>query len=90
LTSVQLKSLKIICSKSALNDVKKLDTVVKNKIGKSILRYSADPLHYAQTVNSTELGTYRWRAGNYRIIFDISSKRIEVLRIGHRMEIYKK
>ena len=81
---------KVVYSRNALKDVKRLDSVVKRKVGESILRYSKNPLHYAQKLSSSDLGSYRWRAGNHRIIFDISEKRIEVLRIGHRRDVYKK
>ena len=33
--------------------------------------------------------TRRFRVSNYRIIFIINKKIIEVLRVGHRREIYK-
>jgi len=81
---------KIVYSKNALKDVKKLDSIIKKKIGKTILRYSKNPLHYATKLTSSEIGMYRWRAGNYRIIFDLKGKRIDVLKIGHRRDIYKK
>lgn len=35
------------------------------------------------------LGTYRFRIGDYRIIFDIEGEEIVILRIGHRREIYR-
>ncbi len=82
-------SYKVIYAKHALKDVQKLDKVVKRKIAITILRYSQNPIHYAVKLTSSELGSYRWRAGNYRIIFDISGKTIQILRIGHRREIYK-
>jgi mRNA interferase RelE/StbE len=37
-----------------------------------------------------KLGTYRFRIGDYRVIFDIEGKDIVVLRVGHRRDIYKK
>ncbi|KKT85385.1 MAG: Addiction module toxin, RelE/StbE family [Parcubacteria group bacterium GW2011_GWA1_Parcubacteria_45_10] len=81
---------KIVYSRHALKDIKKLDSIIKKKIGKTITQCSQNPFHYAVKLTSSEIGNYRWRAGNYRIIFDITGKRIEVLRIGHRREIYKK
>jgi len=82
-------SYKVIYAKRALKDVQKLDKIVKRKIAITIIRYSQNPIHYATKLTSSELGSYRWRAGNYRIIFDISGKTIQILRIGHRREIYK-
>jgi len=36
-----------------------------------------------------EFGTYRFRIGDYRVIFDIEDDQIIVLRIGHRREVYR-
>jgi len=36
------------------------------------------------------LGTYRFRIGDYRVIFDIEGKDIVALRVGHRRDIYRK
>jgi mRNA interferase RelE/StbE len=83
-------SYKIVYARHALKDVQKLDKVVKKKIATTIIRYSQNPIHYAVKLTSKDIGDYRWRAGNYRIIFDISGKTIKILRIGHRREIYKK
>lgn len=37
-----------------------------------------------------KIGTYRFRTGDYRVIFDIEGKDIVILRAGHRKEIYKR
>lgn len=39
-------------------------------------------------VDST-LGSYRFRVGNYRVIFDIEKDEIVILNVGKRDEIYK-
>jgi len=36
------------------------------------------------------IGTYRFRVGDYRVIFDVEGNEIIVLRVGHRREIYKR
>ena len=46
-------------------------------------------LVYTQRAESV-LGSYRFRVGDYRIIFDIEEKDIIVLRVGHRRELYKR
>ncbi|MEA3506785.1 MAG: type II toxin-antitoxin system RelE/ParE family toxin [Elusimicrobiota bacterium] len=35
------------------------------------------------------MGTYRYRIGDYRIIFDIEDKKAVVLRIMYRKDVYK-
>jgi mRNA interferase RelE/StbE len=37
-----------------------------------------------------EIGTYRFRIGDYRVIFDLEGNDVIVLRVGHRKEIYRK
>lgn len=81
---------KVIYSKNAANDIKKLDKVTKRKLGQAIERYSKNPQTYARKMTSSKIGQYRWRAGNYRIIFDLSGKTIQILKVGHRKEIYRK
>lgn len=80
---------KLLYTKSAVKDIKKLDTVAKKKIKKKLEIYSSKPFFYAKKLTDAKLGTYRWRAGNYRIVFDIVRSSIVILRIGHRKEIYK-
>lgn len=80
----------IIYSRRARQDIEKLDRVTKRKLKRAIERFSQKPLFYARKMVSSRVGQHRWRAGNYRIIFDISGKRIEVLRVGHRREVYRR
>ncbi len=39
---------------------------------------------------NSSLGSYRFRIGDFRVIFDIEKDEIVVLRVGHRREIYRK
>jgi mRNA interferase RelE/StbE len=79
----------VVYTKSAFEDIKKLDNVVKRKLKKKIEAYIKEPLYFAKKLINFSIGSYRWRAGDYRIIFDIDGKKIIILRIGHRREIYK-
>jgi mRNA interferase RelE/StbE len=74
----------------AVKDIKRLDPGIKKRIGKSLLRYEEDPLRHAEKLTDSTLGTYRFRIGDYRVIFDIESDEIVVLRVGHRREISRK
>ncbi|MBI5235651.1 MAG: type II toxin-antitoxin system RelE/ParE family toxin [Deltaproteobacteria bacterium] len=62
----------------------------EKKIGTILLRYRTDPFKYAERLTDSNLGTYRFRIGDYRIIFDVEDNTIVVLRAGHRKEIYKR
>ena len=74
----------------AVKDIKRLDPSVRQRIGKTLLRYEEDPLGYAEKLVDSKLGTYRFRIGEYRVIFDIEGDDIVVLRVGHRREIYRR
>ncbi|GAH22209.1 unnamed protein product [marine sediment metagenome] len=36
-----------------------------------------------------KLGSYRFRIGDHRVIFDLEDNKIIILRVGHRDKIYK-
>lgn len=68
----------------------KLESNVKDRVGKTLLRYSEEPLKFAEKLSDPILGEYRFRIGDYRVIFDIEENEIIILRVGHRREIYKR
>jgi mRNA interferase RelE/StbE len=81
---------KIVITRRALKDLEKIDKKTKNFIGKKIKEYTQeDPLRHARKLVDPKIGTYRFRIGDYRVIFDIEDDTIVILRIGHRREIYK-
>ena len=79
----------LVYTRAAAKDIQKLDAVAKKKIKRKIEEYSKNPLYYSKKLIRIEIGTYRWRIGNYRVVFDIDEKNIVILRVGHRREIYR-
>lgn len=80
----------LLYTKSAVKDIQKLDNVTKKRIKKKLEDLQKQPLKSAKKLTDFRLGDYRWRIGNYRIVFDIDKNKIVILRVGHRREIYKK
>ena len=80
---------KILPTKEFSKDFSKLDNSVKKRLKNKLETYAKNPIFYAKKLIDSSLGTYRWRIGNYRIIFDIDAKNIVILRIRHRREIYR-
>jgi len=80
----------LVYTRSSVRDIKKLDRVVKKKVKKKIETFSKSPKKHAKTLIDSRIGNYRWRVGNYRVIFDIEGKDIVILRIRHRRDVYKK
>ena len=79
----------LVYTSRAIRDIEKLDPKVKNRIGETLLRYGEDPLSYAVRLRDPKIGTYRFRIGDYRVIFDIEGDEIVILRVGHRRDIYR-
>lgn len=82
-------SFQLVYTRRAIKDIQQLDHKVKSRIGKNLLRFAADPLGYAKALTNSSLGSYRFRIGDYRVIFDLVGEEIVVLRVGHRKEIYR-
>ena len=74
----------------AIKDIERLDPQIKERIGKTLLRYEHDPLKYAEKLTQSAIGSYRFRIGDFRVVFDLEEEEIVVLRVGHRREIYKR
>jgi mRNA interferase RelE/StbE len=76
---------------AALKDLQKLPRSVQKTIIKKIEFFlsSGRPLAFAHGLLNSELGQYRFRISDYRVIFDLEEETLVVLKIGHRKNIYK-
>ncbi len=83
-------SYNLVYTHRAEKDVKKLDASIKRQIGEAILKLQDNPLEYSEKLTDPKIGAYRFRTGDYRVVFDIEDNDIIILRIGHRKEIYKR
>lgn len=75
----------------ATKQLKKLPKDVQRQIIKKLEFFlsTPDPLVFASKLINRDLGEYRFRAGDYRIIFDVEGQKIIVVAVGHRKEIYR-
>ena len=80
----------LVYTRRAERDIRKLDSKIKDRIAKTLLRYREEPLRFAEQLTDPVLGEYRYRIGDYRVVFDMEGNEIVVLRVGHRREIYKR
>ena len=80
--------MKVEISKSALKDLQKID----KKYQKIILDKIKLLKDYPDTPNIKKLTNhyppYRFRIGNYRVLFDVKKEVIQILSIKHRKEAY--
>ena len=80
---------RIILTQKALKDLSRLRKEVKERIKKALQKYSENPFLYATKMINSSFSDYRFRVGDYRILFDIKDDEIVILRIGKRDDIYK-
>lgn len=83
--------MKIRFTKNSVTDLKKLDPKIRERIKRKLIWFLAqsDPLVFAKPLIHSSIGTFRFRIGDYRVVFDAEKDDIIVLAVGHRGEIYE-
>jgi len=80
---------KLVYTRRAARDISKLQKSVKERVRKSLEKYAEEPFSHARKMVDSTLGNYRFRIGEYRVLFDIEGDEIVILRVGHRSEVYR-
>lgn len=80
----------LLYTRIASKNISKLDIITKKRLKKKLELLATDPLHYSKKLIHSDLGSYRYRVGDYRVIFDLDGEGIIILKVGHRREIYRK
>jgi mRNA interferase RelE/StbE len=80
---------KVLLTQRALKDLDAIEKHGRIRIIKKLKEYADEPLKHARKLATPKIGTYRFRIGNYRAIFDIAGENVVILRIGHRKSIYR-
>jgi len=78
----------VVLTRRALKDLGALDAQTRKRVLERLRAGALDPLQNSTKLSAAKLGTYRYRVGDYRIIFDFEGDAVVVLRIGHRKDIY--
>jgi len=83
--------MKVIFSESAFRQLSKLEKSIQERISEKLDFYLSqhNPLEFSEKLTDSKFGQWRYRVGDYRILFDINSDKIVILKIGHRKNIYK-
>lgn len=85
----------VIYTDPALEDLESLPNSISQRIAKKVKWFSeqANPLQFSKHLNDAKIGEYRFRVGDYRVIFDVDAKGtitiLVILRIKHRREVYR-
>lgn len=75
----------------AVKDIRKLTPQVRERL-KVKLEYfvaSPNPLKLARALTKPADAQYRYRVGNYRVLFDVEGDAIIILHVQHRREVYR-
>lgn len=83
----------VVFKPTALKDLKKLPKTLQKRIKEKLEFYltKAEPLDYAvPLVGDKKSGEYRFRVGDYRIVFDKRNNTLVILYIEHRRDVYRK
>lgn len=60
-------------TRRTVRDLDAIDPATKRRIGKTLQRYEKDPLAPAEQLSDQDLGSYCFRIGDYRVIFDLAA-----------------
>ncbi len=81
-------SFELEFDEKAIEFLDKLPKELKKRIFDKIIQAKENPFHYFERL--AERAEYRLRVGDYRIIADIDSLKIQIRYIGHRKNVYEK
>ncbi len=83
-------SYQIIIPKSVQKQIDKLPNDVQNSVIESLLNLSENP-RASNSLKMKNSQGYRFRVGDYRILYDIDDKTqtVTLRRVAHRRDIYR-
>ena len=83
--------MRLIFTRIAFRQFQKLSRPTQKRIDEKLRFYLSqqNPLKFAEPLRDPKFGDWRFRIGDYRILFDIEDDKIIVLKVGHRKDIYK-
>lgn len=83
----------ILLTKEAQKDYRKLAKNIVRRVNQCLDTLREDPLRYPQALplKGTVAGYYRWRVGDWRVIYDVNEDEqiVTVLQITHRRDVYE-
>ena len=87
-----MASYRLSYKKPAVKAIQKLTPAVRARLKQKLEWFIAqpDPLVFAHPLTKPADAQYRYRVGDYRVLFDVSGSDIIVLFVQHRREVYRK
>lgn len=87
-----MASYKYQFTSKSFKQLEKLPREIQQRIVKKLDFYcqTGNPLAFADKLTDEKLGGFRFRIGDWRVVFDLEDDTIlTVLLVGHRREIYR-
>ena len=83
--------MKINYTKTAISDLASLPRELQRRIARKMRFYTEaeNPLRFAERLKDYKDADFRFRIGEYRIMFDVVNNSIFILSIRHRKEAYR-
>lgn len=86
-------SYNVTWHENAVVDLRRLDKArARDIVGKVDDHLSEDPLALGKPLKGIFRGLFRYRCGDYRVIYSIDrqEERLVVLTVGHRKDVYRR
>ena len=83
--------MEVFYTRKSAKQLKSLSHSIQKRIVEKMRFYASknDPLKFAEHLSDRREGEFRFRVGNYRLIFDVRANVIYVLKIDRRDKVYK-
>ncbi len=81
---------RIIYSKQALGDLKRIPKETAEKIQNKIILYATERgLRHTVKIKGAKSSLYRFKTGKYRVMFELDDRTIYILTVFHRQKGYR-
>lgn len=88
-----MKVFKVILMPEAQTDIKRLNPALQTRLLNKLewMGQNAELLRHRALHGEEWIGCFRYRIGDYRIIYQIDwpAEKLLVLKVGHRREVYE-
>ena len=86
-----MSKYKLLYKRPSAKDINRLSPQVQKRLKLKLEWFitQEDPIKFAEPLTKPVDAQYRFRIGTYRILFDIESSSIVVLRVQHRRDVYR-
>lgn len=82
----------VIYERAALKAIHSFTPVISKRLGVKLEFFLSqpNPLDYARELTKAADAQYRFRIGDYRVLFDVVDTKIIIINVHHRRDAYRK